>query len=239
MCRIKKKVQEISRSFLNLNERSELMNRNILTKISLTLSLVALVGVQSSYGIDNDTKEKIRLKAINTVKYALPSDGQVQAGGFMGADRTQGSYIGATSSSSSLGCTPGIEDAVRGLTIGCTFYDYQRNGSMNRLIATSEPDHGLNFTWMNQDNNSATGGRNVKYEGYDPITGGLTDGTGGVDIGGDLIPPNRSGYTSIASRGATGLVVNAHHWDPALELAEGSILGLSITSLQYWLTLLV
>ncbi len=191
------------------------MNRKVFFKISLTLSLVAFVGVQSTYGIDKDTQEKLRLKAINTMKYTLPADGGARGRGLTsGVDRTAGQNIGSTYGSSSLGCTPGAVDPVRGLTFGCTFYDYQRNGSMDRIIATDAVTHNLNFTWMNQDNNSATGGRNVKYEGYNVITDALGDGTGGVDIGGDLIPPNRSGYTAIDSRnGGAGLVVNAHHWN--------------------------
>lgn len=193
------------------------MNRKVFFKISLTLSLVAFVGAQSTYGIDKDTQSKLRLRAINTAKYAIPADGGLRGRGLTGGvDRTAGQNLGSTYGASNLGCTPGSVDATRGLTIGCTFYDYQRNGSMNRIIATDAVTHNLNFTWMNQDNNSATGGRNVRYEGFNVGPGGgLSDGTGGTDIGGNLIPPNRSGYTAIDSRGddGAGLVVNAHHWN--------------------------
>ncbi len=98
------------------------------------------------------------------------------------------------------------------MTVGCSFYEYQKNGTMDRQIATVPPDLIINFTWMNQDNNSATGGRNVRYEAYDPAFGALGDGTGGVDVAGDLIAPNRSGYTTIDAA-VNGTSIVAHHWD--------------------------
>ncbi|MFQ5607633.1 MAG: hypothetical protein ACE5GA_06780, partial [Candidatus Zixiibacteriota bacterium] len=182
----------------------------------ILISLVALtfLGVGTAPGIDKDTAEKLRLLRIRTAKFAIAADSRSHpASGLPISPGTAGQYIGATSSGASiLGCTPGEVDATRGLTVGCSFYDYQKNGTMDRQVSTSDPTHIINFTWMNQDNNSATGGRNVKYEAYDPVSGGLGDGTGGVDIGGDLIPPNRSGYTTIDAS-LDGTAVNAHHWD--------------------------
>ncbi len=133
------------------------------------------------------------------------------------ADERAGMYLGA-SSAKELGCIFGPPDPVRGLTFGCTFFDLQKHGSMGRQIATSPlvlPAVTLdiiNITWTNQDNNSASGGRNVRYDSYDPSTGALSDGSGGVDIGGDLIPPNRSGFT-VLTGSSDGTVINAHDWN--------------------------
>ncbi|HSH00853.1 MAG TPA: hypothetical protein VLB27_12410, partial [candidate division Zixibacteria bacterium] len=194
------------------------MNRKFLWRISLSLGLLAALSVSSAFGMDTDTKEKLRKIAITTQKYALPSDGsaELERSGTHGQS-TAGQYIGATSSASALGCTPNTGHPDRGLTFGCTYYDYQKNGSMNRQIATDPVFHIINFTWMNQDNNSATGGRNVRYEAFDPAFGALGDGTGGVDVGGDLIPPNRSGYVTIAGV-SDGTAVNSHHWNPTFDV---------------------
>ncbi len=182
------------------------------TIVGLSIALLATFCASGVLGMDKKTTEKLKLQAINSVKYALPVN-RLDKSTSSGADG--GQYIGATSSSATLGCTPGSQDAIRGLTFGCTYYDFQRNGSMNRMIVTNEPSHILNFTWTNQDNNSITGFRDVRFEGFDPSIGILSDGTGGVDIGGNWFPA-RSGFPTIDSRGANGLAVNSYHWDPSL-----------------------
>ncbi|MFQ5607756.1 MAG: hypothetical protein ACE5GA_07395, partial [Candidatus Zixiibacteriota bacterium] len=190
------------------------MNRKLLWKVSLSLALFAIWSAGSVFGIDKDTAEKLRLRVVQTAKYAVAADSRAHPTyGQPVSPGSVGRYIGATAGASNLGCTPGaVPDPVRGLTVGCSFYEYQKNGTMDRQIGTTDPTHVINFTWMNQDNNSATGGRNVKYEAYDPSSGALGDGTGGQDIGGDLIPPNRSGYTTIDAA-TDGTAINAHHWD--------------------------
>jgi len=131
-----------------------------------------------------------------------------------------GQYLGA-SSAKSLGCVPGsAPDPVRGLTVGCTFHDLQKYGSMGRQIANS-PLGGLsliNFSWTNQDNISATGGRNVRYESFDPLVGLLGDKTGGVDIGPGLIPPDRSGFVTLTGV-SDGTVIAAYHWNTNFGIA--------------------
>jgi hypothetical protein len=160
--------------------------------------------VSAAFAANGDVSEKLRLRAVNAVQYALPIDGLTSSTNGVSAT---GLYIGATSGNSSIGCTPGQQDATRGLTIGCTFYDFQRNGSMNRMIATNEPTHALNFTWMSQDNNSATQGRSIRYEGFDPAFGSLSDGTGGFEVFGTLIPcGERPGFPALDSR-ANGTTV--------------------------------
>ena len=188
--------------------------------LSVVITLTMLLFVTQIVSAGLKPAERIRLQAANAGRFALPTDSKVD--GAMpttaaNSDRSaSGRYLGASTSSQGLGCTPGAVDFVRGLTIGCTHYDYQRNGSMNRMIATSEPTHFLSFTWMYQDNNSAFGGRSVKCEMFDPVSGVLGDGTGGVDIGGDVIPPNRSGFPSIDFAAVFGVAdgrhVIAHHW---------------------------
>ncbi|MCH7877983.1 MAG: hypothetical protein IH914_01540, partial [candidate division Zixibacteria bacterium] len=130
------------------------------------------------------------------------------------SDGHSGRYLGS-SSAKVIGCVPGsAPDSVRGLTVGCTFHDLQKYGSMGRQIANS-PLGGfnlINFSWTNQDNISATGGRNVRYESYDPLVGLLGDKTGGVDIGPSLIPPDRSGFVTLAGV-FDGTVIAAYHWN--------------------------
>jgi hypothetical protein len=161
--------------------------------------------------IDKATSEKLRLQAINTVRYALPVDGLSRS---TSASTGDGQYLGATSSGSSLGCTPGQQDPIRGLTFGCTHFDFQRNGSMNRMIATNEPTHKLNTIWTNKDNGSNALSYVIRYEGYDPDFGTLSDGSGGIGIAcgtAGCIDPG--GFPSIDSRGSNGLVVNSFHLD--------------------------
>ncbi len=185
---------------------------NRFSRLVFASLLLLVFSANSALSIDKDTSEKLRLQAINTIRYVLPVDGlKSSATGRSDA----GQFLGATSASSNLGCTPGLQDATRGLTIGCTYFDFQRNGSMNRMVVTNEPGHILNFTWTNQDNNSATGSVTVYYEGYDPSIGTLSDGTGGICLNCGIIPPNHAGFPSMDTRGANGLAVHVHQWDPA------------------------
>ncbi|MCH7877985.1 MAG: dockerin type I repeat-containing protein [candidate division Zixibacteria bacterium] len=190
------------------------MNRNLVWKASLSLALFGITIAGSAFAIDKDTSEKLRLLAVRTARYAVASDSRAHPTyGQPVSPGAVGRYIGATAGASNLGCVPGeAPDPVRGLTVGCTFYDYQKNGTMDRQIATVPPDLNINFVWTNQDNNSATGGRNVRYEAYDPANGWLVDNTGGVDIGPSLIPPDRSGYATIDAA-VNGTAVIGFHWN--------------------------
>ncbi|MCH7878654.1 MAG: hypothetical protein IH914_04985, partial [candidate division Zixibacteria bacterium] len=190
------------------------MNRNLVWKVSLSLAIFAITLAGSAFGIDKDTSEKLRLLVVQTAKYAIAADSRAHpTSGQPVSPGTVGGYIGATAGASNLGCVPGsTADPVRGLTIGCTFYEYQKNGTMDRQIATVPPDLNINFVWMNQDNNSASGGRNVRYEAYDPALGVLANNTGGVDVGPGLIPPDRSGYTTIDAA-VNGTSIAVYHWD--------------------------
>ncbi|HSG99313.1 MAG TPA: hypothetical protein VLB27_04645, partial [candidate division Zixibacteria bacterium] len=193
------------------------MNRKFLLKSSVSLGLLGLFTVGSVFGLDTDTKEKIHKAAVTSRKFAVAADSRSHSSSQGGSAATAGQYIGATSAASSLGCTPASVNPAKGITVGCTFYEYQKNGSMGRQIVTDPVFHVMNYSWMNQDNNSATGGRNVRYEGWDPAFGALGDGTGGVDVGGDLIPPNRSGYVTMAGL-SDGTAINSHHWNPTFDV---------------------
>lgn len=199
--------------------KSVIKSRVLSVALGVAVGFGACFPAPDALGIDKDTARKLRLQAINAVKYALPVDG---LNGSMNRGANAGQYLGATSSSANLGCTPGLQDAVRGLTVGCTFFDFQRNGSMNRMIVTDEPTHILNFTWTNQDNNSATGDRKVRYEGFDPQFGLLSDGTGGAVVMGCGIAgcTGSSGVPSLDTRGSNGLAVIANHWKPPFGLGE-------------------
>ncbi|MCH7878766.1 MAG: hypothetical protein IH914_05585, partial [candidate division Zixibacteria bacterium] len=130
-----------------------------------------------SYSKTSSASARLEYAALIAQRYAVGNE-------------RQGMYLGA-SSAKVLGCVTGsAPDAVRGLTVGCTFHDLQKHGSMGRQIAVSLQIPHINFTWTNQDNNSFFGGRNVRFESWNSVTGMFGDGTGGVDILGGLIPPD-------------------------------------------------
>jgi len=195
------------------------MNRNLVWKASLSLALFGITIAGSAFAIDKDTSEKLRLLAVRTARYAVASDSRAHPTFSQPVSPgAVGRYIGATAGASNLGCSvPAAPDPVRGLTIGCTFYEYQKNGTMDRQIATVPPDLNINFVWTNQDNNSATGGRNVRYEAYDPAAGALADNTGGVGVHGGH-PPNRSGYITVDAA-VDGTAVAGYHWNTAFGVA--------------------
>ncbi|MCH9031768.1 MAG: hypothetical protein IIB00_05860 [candidate division Zixibacteria bacterium] len=101
-----------------------------------------------------------------------------------------------------------------GKRVGLTFYDNQKEGSMNRQLATRGFDHCIYFSWSNSDNNSAVGGLNVRGNTWDASLGGLSEPQGlGIDIGGDLGPPTR-GFSTTQDAFQSGTSVIALHWDP-------------------------
>ncbi|MCH9032361.1 MAG: hypothetical protein IIB00_08900, partial [candidate division Zixibacteria bacterium] len=184
------------------------MTRKILG-ITFSFFLIGLVGAPTLDAKDIDG-EKMAIKTVLTSRtFARPSDGQHEGfGGGSGAGFPVTVNLGANSLPSTISSSPGIQ-------VGVTFYDYQKNGSVNRQIATNGINHCLYFGWMNQDNNSAVGGRNVRGNTWDAALGNLSQQSGvGIDIGGSVDPPDRSGYTTMDAF-SDGRAVNAHHYDPA------------------------
>ncbi len=144
---------------------------------------------------------------------ALPSGNEASFATPTNNSQWGGQYLGATSSVANLGCVPGATDAVRGLTVGCTTYDYQQNNSMKRQIGITEPSHLIYFTWMNKDNTIFGGNRNVSSDNWDPSVGALSDGTGGVDV--SAASDGTSGRAGFVTLDVTSneLSVNGHHWN--------------------------
>ncbi len=126
-------------------------------------------------------------------------------------NRQAGMYLGA-SSAKTLGCIPGqAPDPVRGITAGCTYFELQKLGSMGRQIATSEPDHIINFLWTGQHNNSATANQDVYYDSWDPASFLPLGGAFGITTC-ELCPPKRATNATIDGV-SNGTVVVAFDWD--------------------------
>ncbi|MBN4072392.1 hypothetical protein JYU03_00565, partial [bacterium AH-315-F03] len=120
-------------------------------------------------------------------------------------------YLGACSESE-VTCLSGGYDPTEtdyGLVVGCTYHDLQKFGAMGRQITSDGYFGTINYTWTQKNNNSASSGRNVLYQGYfTPYCGGS-----GASVAHNLADPdNRSGFTSMALL-PDGTTLNAHHWN--------------------------
>ncbi len=156
--------------------------------------------------------QKLKL-ARYTQRLALPSGLEDLNSQTSSNSNDAGQYMGASSRFSNLTCVSGSIDLVRGITVGCTTYDYQKNNSMNRQIGITEPSHIVYFTWMNKLNATFGGARNVASDAWDPGAGSLSDGTGGVDVSANVDgTTGRSGFVTMDVT-SSELAANAHHWN--------------------------
>ncbi len=178
--------------------------------------LSALLSATPSLAGDLDYNQ--RSHALKLARYtqrmALPSGNEASVPPNPNDGNWSGQYLGSTSSAANLGCNPGTPDAVRGIAIGCTTYDYQKNNSMNRQIGITQPSHVLYFTWTKKLNTTLGGPRAVGSESWNPVVGGLSDGGGGVDISArsDSSVNGRAGFVTLDVT-SSELVINAHHWN--------------------------
>ena len=77
--------------------------------------------------------------------------------------------------------------------LGTTWYDYQHNGTCEKMVALS-PSGGVHFSWMNGYQANAVD-RHIFYNYYNPTIGDLSwpgSGFGPVDQG------DRGGYTNLS-----------------------------------------
>ncbi len=177
------------------------------------MALLLLVSSASAGDLEYQRNSRALKLARYTQRMALPSGYETDAPPSSSHDQWSGQYLGATSGVANLTCSPGTPDAVRGLAIGCTTYDYQQNNSMKRQIGITQPTHQLYFTWMNKTNTTFSGIRTVSGENWDPSLGALVDGAGGVDV--SAASDGLSGRAGYVTMDVTSneLAVNGHHWN--------------------------
>ncbi|HSG98717.1 MAG TPA: hypothetical protein VLB27_01620, partial [candidate division Zixibacteria bacterium] len=102
-------------------------------------------------------------------------------------------------------------DPDKGVTVGCTDWELQKNGTMGRQITVDETYHTIAFVWTFMDRSSSPVGRTTKYEAYYPDFGAFGGGAGGIFVGPVPLGPEWAGFATIAHDTA-GLNFVAFHW---------------------------
>jgi len=92
-------------------------------------------------------------------------------------------------------------------TLGTTWYDYQHNGSIDKMIHLNA-DGGVHFCWMNGLQAQATD-RHIYYNYFNPTTGAL----GWPDVGYQVDQGDRAGYTTLTAFSSGEAVVAYHATD--------------------------
>ena len=121
--------------------------------------------------------------------------------------------------------------------LGTTWYDYQHNGTIEKMIAlASSGSGGVHFCWMNGLEFNAVN-RHVYYNYFNPSTGALA----WPDVGYQVDLSTRAGYTTISNLGGGEAVVSFHQGTPttsavAYDFIEGfgAFQNVDIPSLSGW-----
>jgi hypothetical protein len=109
-------------------------------------------------------------------------------------------------------------------TLGTTWYDYQHNGTIEKMISLTD-NLGVHFCWMNGLEINAVN-RHVYYNYYNPMTGALS----WPGVGYQVDQGYRAGYTTLSHLGAGEAVVAYHqaqvsgdewHTQTAYDFIEG------------------
>ncbi len=203
------------------------MKSPISRSLLFTLSILMLTGISAQAGIDKKISSRPGSKAAvirtQAEAYAIPSEPKTASS----AGQTQQGHLplGELSFSS--------ESASPGLAVGGTYYDYQQNGSMGRMIETGpypgfEGTSGVHFGWMYLDDPGDLGhNRSLVYNFY---------GADGSGLGGayPLLPDWYSGYANVDvtpdNRGLIGGHIHSGNDDMSLVLID-AFSGLMIFSL--------
>jgi hypothetical protein len=109
----------------------------------------------------------------------------------------------ATTLHSILSAAPAGEPLGETYLLGTTWYDYQHNGTIGRMISMT-PGGGLHFCWTNARDSLAVN-RHVFYNYLDPVNGFIYPG-----LGYQLDQGYRAGYTTLSHLGG-GEEIIAYH----------------------------
>jgi len=151
------------RIFTRVYAQIFLISALVLTPFQITYS--------QTYSKSKSASARLNATALNAQRFAVGNE-------------RQGMYLGA-SSAKTLGCVRDVFDPVRGLTLGCTFSDRQKEGSMGRQIATDASRQSISFIWWDQSP-TAPMGHSVYCDRFWLSTLGL----GGLDcFTAGIIPP--------------------------------------------------
>jgi hypothetical protein len=168
-----------------------------LTKIWILLSIVLLCAAGNLLATSDDTSQR---RAMSEPKIAGGGDDM----SLPSSDVRFGSSL-----------TSAIPDPP-GDTIGSTYYEYQKNGSMGRQVSWIHISGGqkwVNFLWMCRQDIGAN--RRIRYNGRNIDTGVWAAGTGitgGVEVSGI-----NGGYVTMDVT-SSGFVVGAWHEGPSSSL---------------------
>ncbi|MDH4157472.1 MAG: glycoside hydrolase, partial [candidate division Zixibacteria bacterium] len=169
--------------------RSRMVLRFLLTGVLLTLLIVPAFAAKAPV-----SKRVINPRVYNVMDYVLPYPDE-HAAASMGLGVSKSSLGQAAAYNPNATPSPGV-------VIGNTWYDYQRNGSMRRMIDIGEDDDvGVHMAWMRLPENNA-GTRVMQYNFYNATAGVL----------GSSVPVNLTwaGYGGVLATGNNRAVVGGH-----------------------------
>ncbi|RKX27762.1 MAG: hypothetical protein DRP47_06075, partial [Candidatus Zixiibacteriota bacterium] len=174
------------------------MTRKISSLLILSLLMFAFLAMTASaskYPVQE--RRVVDQRSVNSTVYAFPNEHNF----------TVGAATKDSESNQSLGGF--APTASPGLIIGDTWYDYQHNGSMGRMIESKDigSDWGVHMGWMFLPG-PALESRKYKYYGYDL---GLETGYGPKSLQTD---DDYGGYVGIAVTGDNRGVVGGHNIEP-------------------------
>ncbi|MDH4158046.1 MAG: glycoside hydrolase, partial [candidate division Zixibacteria bacterium] len=170
------------------------MTRRLTVLFILSLTLVALMAMTAFAAKAPVSKRVINPRVYNVMDYVLPYPDE-NAITPSGLDVSKGSLGRASMADPSATPSPGV-------VIGNTWYDYQRNGSMRRMIDIGEDDDvGVHMSWMRLPENNA-GTRVMQYNFYNATAGVL----------GSSVPVNLTwaGYGGVLATGDNRAMVGSH-----------------------------
>ena len=184
------------------------MTRKIFSVAILSLLLFAFLGSTAFAAKEPPARRVVDPQIYKSLQYSLPyPDEHNNVHGVL-RDQPTEQRLGSASPSESPGAV-----------VGVTWYDYQHNGAMGRMIDVGQSVAGDNhwlvhFTWMILDA-PIFESRGAEYDVYD-LTGGAF-GTEARPIGGG---DQYAGYVAIQATNDNRAIVGAHNQQPQDELYD-------------------
>jgi len=175
------------------------MTRRITLLLILSLTLVAFMAM-AAFAAKSPTEKRVKETNVHKLlQYAFPYPDE-SIGYNTGSSAPKGSLGRVAAASPNYDQSPGVK-------VGDTWYDYQRNGSMGRMIDVGQHDDegtiipGVHFSWMYLPGPEMVD-RRFYYNYY--------DADAGVTSSADVVSNDYSGYVGIDVTGDNRACVGGH-----------------------------